>query len=1006
MTMSREDKKTYRRSPSPATDEVTLPETGIDASVNRRKFMQLAGFAVGGAALAGCSRGVEHGVMPYLIRPEEVTPGKPYWYASICGGCPAGCGVLAKARDGRPIKLEGNPEHPVSRGGLCAIGQASVLSLYDSLSLRAPLLRGTKSDWPAVDAEIERTLGEIRTSGGRVRFLTDSGTGPVERQQIGTFLARFDDGQHVTYDPISASAIIDAHHDTHNLDRIPRYHFDRAEVIVGVSADFLGGWLSPVEYTAAYQAGRKLDESSETFSYHVQLEARLSLTGSNADQRAVIPAGSEALVLGQLTKRVARLAGSSTSLGTLHSGPLPDETIDSLAQRLWRAPRGRTLVVSGVNDTAVQKLVNTLNELLGNYGPTAAETTIDVEAVSMQRSGSDAALRALLNELESGSVDALFIRGVNPLYDLPGGKRLADALGRVKLVVSFSDHIDETSQQATVVCPEPHYLASWGDAESIAGMVSVRQPALRPIGSTRPLLESLAVWSGTPRSAYEIVRESWRRTVYPRRIEGASFDEFWNKTLHDGFARVGLAAQAVTFKRPALQTPDTWHAPADGQLALELYPAPGMLDGRHAHNAWLYELPDPVAKTVWDNFAAISLTTASAAGLETGDVVTITAPDAADDSIELPVLVQPGQDDGTISISLGYGRQGTDRFAKVGPQWWEGQDTIGEGETIGVAAAPLLRWAGDSLSFSGRAVRMEKTGQRHVLTMTQQHHSLDIPAKLSMSGETRRPIVQEASLAAWKKDHHAGAHAHHDFATLWADHPKEPHHWGLAIDLSACTGCSACVIACQAENNVPVVGKDEVQRVREMHWMRIDRYYSGEGKDVDVVHMPMMCQHCDNAPCETVCPVQATGQTAEGLNQQVYNRCVGTRYCANNCPFKVRRFNWFDYPHEDPLQNLALNPEVTVRSRGVMEKCSLCVQRIQDGKAEAKRTGQPVQDGDIQPACVQSCPAKAIVFGDQNDEESQLSHQKHDPRHFTVLSELGVKPVVGYLTLIRNREET
>jgi len=1005
--MSLKDKKKYRRSTNPAADEITLPDAKIESSVNRRKFMQLAGFAVGGATLAGCSRGVEHGVMPYLIRPEEVTPGKPYWYASVCGGCPAACGILAKARDGRPIKLEGNPEHPVSQGGLCATGQASVLSLYDSKSLRSPLLRGAKSDWPAVDAEIERMLGEIRDRGGRVRFLTDSCTGPVEREQIGVFLTAFNDGTHVTYDPISASAIIDAHRDTHNLDRIPGYHFDRAEVIVSVSADFLGAWLSPVEYTAAYQRGRKLEESSETFSHHVQLEARLSLTGSNADRRIVISAGAEALILAQLTERVAGLAGSPSPLGAVPSGPLPAETIDDLAQRLWRAPRGRTLVVCGVNDPAVQKLGNTLNELLGNYGPTAAETTIDVEAVSMQRSGSDSELRKLVNELESGSVDALFVRGVNPLYDLPGGALLAKALGGVKLVVSFSEHLDETSRQAAVVCPEPHFLESWGDVEPIAGMVSVRQPTLRHIGQTRPLLESLAVWTGTPQPAYEIVRESWRRNIYPRRIEGASFDEFWNKTLHDGFAHVRQSStHVVTFNRTTLPAPDAWRAPADGELALELHPSPGLLDGRHAHNAWLYELPDPIAKTVWDNFAAISASTASAAGLETGDVVTISGPDSADGAIEVPVLVQPGQDDGTVSISLGYGRLGTDRFAKVGPQWWEGLDTIKEGETIGVAAAPLLRWTDGSLSFSGRRIRMEKTGQRHLLTMTQQHHSLDVPAHLSMSGDTRRPIVQEASLAAWRDDPHAGGHPHHDLATLWRDHPKEPHHWGLAIDLSKCTGCSACVIACQAENNIPVVGKDEVQRVREMHWMRIDRYYSGEGSDVDVVHMPMMCQHCDNAPCETVCPVQATGQSAEGLNQQVYNRCVGTRYCANNCPYKVRRFNWFDYPREDPLENLALNPEVTVRSRGVMEKCSLCVQRIQDGKSEAKRAGQPLQDGDIQPACVQSCPAKALVFGDKNNEESRLSHQKHDPRHFTVLPELGVKPVVGYLTLIRNREET
>jgi len=1009
--MSRNDDKQYRRSPEESGHDAVEPVSGIVAPVDRRRFMQLAGFAVGSAALAGCSRGVEHGVMPYLIRPEEVTPGKPYWYASVCGGCAAGCGILAKARDGRPIKLEGNADHPVSRGGLCAIGQASVLGLYDSRSLRAPLRGAVASDWETIDGKIGATLDEVRAGGGRVRFLTDSVTGPVEQERIGAFLSRFDDGKHVTYDPISVSAIVDAHRDTHNLDAIPGYRFERAEVIVSVGADFLGGWISPVEHTAAYRSGRRLDGPDWAFSHHVQLESRLSLTGSNADRRIAIPAGSDAPIIGHLAERIAGLAGSSTPWGTLPPCPLPDDTIAGLALRLWSAPRGRTLVLCGLNDPQVQVLVNYVNELLGNYGSTSTETTLDVESVSMQRRGNDAELHTLLEELDSGTIDALFVRGVNPLYDLPGGERLIDALTRVKLVVSFTDHPDETSMHAGFVCPEPHFLASWGDSEPIAGVVSVRQPTIRPIGSTRPLLESLAIWSGQPMSAYEIVRDYWRRNIFERRLNSATFEDFWNRTLHDGFARVrrvvpGGFGATTKLSGVAIMAPERWSAPANDRFALDLYPAPGLLDGRHAHNAWLYELPDPITKTVWDNFASISSLAAEAAGLVTGDVARIAAPDSRDGFVELPVLVQPGQDDATISISLGYGRLGTDRFADVGPKWLEGHPTIDAGETIGVSAAPLLRWVNRTLSFAGRHVQMEKTGLRHQLTTTQKHHTLEIPRRLSMSGETHRAIVQETDLAAWRADPHSGGHAHHDLATLWSEFPRQKHHWGLAIDLSACTGCSACVIACQAENNIPVVGKDEVQRVREMHWMRIDRYYSGDDADIDVVHMPMMCQHCDRAPCETVCPVQATVQSSEGLNQQVYNRCIGTRYCANNCPYKVRRFNWFDYPRDDRLQNLALNPDVTVRSRGVMEKCSLCVQRIQDAKADSKTTGRELQDGDIQPACVQSCPAGAIVFGDMNDEESRLSHLKHDPRHYTVLAELGVKPTVGYLTLVRNREET
>jgi len=976
-------------------------------NLDRRRFMQLAGFAVGGAALTGCSRGKEHGVMPYLVRPEEVTPGKPYWYASVCGACSAGCGILAKARDGRPIKLEGNPEHPVSQGGLCAIGQASVLGLYDSQSLRTPLRQGQKSDWQTVDGDIAQALERIEARGGRIRFLTDSVTGPAERKQLDAFLARFTDGKQITYDPVSLSAIVQAHRESHDLDAMPRYRFDRAEVIVSLGADFLGDWLSPVEHTSGYKAGRNLDDASNSFSHHVQLESRLSLTGSNADRRIAIPAGSDGPILGQLADAIARLARQSTGWGTIPPGELPQATIDELAHRLWDAPRGRTLVICGANDVATQRLVNYINELLGNYGTTAEATSLDIESISSQRRGDDVELSNLLGELEQGTIDALFVRGVNPLYDLPGAQELTESLARVELLVSFSAQLDETSIKAHYVCPEPHFLAGWGDAESLAGVVSLRQPTIRPIGATRSLLESLSSWSGRPKSAYDIVRQSWRSDIYPRRIGSASFEDFWNKTLHDGFARVSVPpTSSVLFNRGAIASPGTAEAPPAGQLALELFPAAGFLDGRHAHNAWLYEMPDPVTKTVWDNFASISAVTAAALGVATGDVVRVVSADSPDQAIEIPALIQPGHDERTVSISLGYGRFGTDRFSAVGPQWWEGRTTLQVGETIGSAAAPLLGWSDRALTYRGRRVRLEKTGRRQPLTATQQHHSLEIPTHLSMSGDTHRPLVQQTTLAAWLHDPHAGSHAHHEVDSLWAEHPKREHHWGMAIDLSSCTGCSACVIACQAENNIPVVGKDEVQRVREMHWMRIDRYYEGEGSETRAVHMPMMCQHCDNAPCETVCPVQATVQSSEGLNQQIYNRCVGTRYCANNCPYKVRRFNWFTYDRQDELENLALNPDVTVRSRGVMEKCSLCVQRIQDGKAESARSGQPLQDGDITPACAQTCPAQAIVFGDTNDEESRLSRLKHDPRHFTVLAELGVKPVVGYLTLVRNREES
>ncbi|MCP3981191.1 MAG: 4Fe-4S dicluster domain-containing protein [bacterium] len=972
----------------------------------RREFLRLAGFALGGTTLVGCSRGVEHGVMPFLVRPEEVTPGKAYWYASVCGACPAGCGVLTKNRDGRPIKLEGNPDHPVSAGGLCAIGQASVVGLYDSKRLRNPLRQGQPATWREVDREIADRLAAVLTSGGGVRFLTDSTSGPTERRRIADFLAPFG-GRHVTYDAFSVSAIADAHRETHGLRVVPRYRFERAEVIVGLGADFLGQWLSPVEHAAGYRAGRAIDHGAEKFSHHIQLESRMTLTGSNADRRVVVPSGAMASIAAQLAGELAKLSGTRPPFGSTPASPVDVATIAEIARALWDAPRGRTLVVCGENDLTAQRLTNYVNHLLGNYAPDAGKSTIDLDGHAAGHHGDEQELARLLDEIEAGSVAALFVRGINPLYDLPDGERVARALERVELVVSFAERENETARLAGFVCPEPHYLEAWGDAESVAGVVSLRQPALRSIGSTRPLLESLATWSGRNASAYDLLRESWRSEVFPRRQADApsSFDAFWNATLHDGSVRLQREDTAHAFDASAVTAPRGWREPETDAWALELHPSAGMFDGRHAHNPWLHELPDPIAKTVWDNFAAISRAAADALDVSDGDVIRLTVDGTSEASIELPALVQSGQHTQTVAVGLGYGREGTDRFARVGPQWLEGRLTLEPGETIGTNAAPLLAWSDGRLAYGGRRVRVEKAGRRHTLVTTQLHHSLDVPKRLAMGGKTHRAIAQETTLAEWRRDPGAGGHGHHDTATLWHDHPKEPHHWGMAIDLTACTGCSACVIACQAENNVPVVGKDEVRRAREMHWMRIDRYYGGEEPEVDVVHMPMMCQHCDNAPCETVCPVQATVQSAEGLNQQIYNRCVGTRYCANNCPYKVRRFNWFDYPHDDRLQNLVLNPDVTVRSRGVMEKCSLCVQRIQDAKAEAKRVGRPLADGDIQPACAQSCPANAIAFGDTNDPESQVAQRKHDPRHFTVLEELGVKPVVGYLTLVRNREE-
>jgi len=916
----------------------------------RRSFLKLSGFGL----LAACSRGLETVAIPLLNPVEERIPGVATWYASLCDGCSAGCGALARSRDGSPVKLEGNRAHPVSKGGLCAVGQAGVLSLYDSQRLTHPLAAGERTDWSALDKAVRETLAGAK----RVRFVTGTVHSPTLLAAISRFGARFADFRHVQYDVLSASAMLDVHERVLGRRALPRPRFDKAGIIVGFEADFLGTWISPVEFTRDYGAGRAPD--SEHYSHHVHFEGRMSLTGSNADKRHVrTPA--------QVAEAIAQLA---CAVGRRMNQPLPFNVepaaeIDALAQKLVAAPRGTTLIVCGVENVDAQRLVAHTNLLLGNYGSTLA-----TDRLSLQRQGATPKIT------EDFSADVVLVAGCNPAYDLPAGLEGAT----IGSLISFASHVDETAAQAQFVCPDHHALESWRDAEPVEGIVTIGQPTLPPMGDTRALVESLARWSGDERDALTIVKSTWQETLLPRAETAEPFDIFWSAAVHDGVATLkprGASVRAVAnLRQPVVPTAEA------GQLALVLYAKVGMLDGRHAHNPWLHEMPDTVTKVVWDNYASLSAATADRLGVEQGDLV-----DAG--GVRLPAHIQPGQHDDVVAIALGYGRAGTDRFAHVGPDWLEGSPTVEEGETVGRSAAPLL-----GTPF----ISVKKARGTRTLARTQTYDSMIVPEHL---GGTERAVARQMTLAEYRSPAD-DEHTAHPTGELWPeDHKFEGHHWGLTVDLNACTGCSACVVGCQAENNVPVVGKDEVARSREMHWMRIDRYY---GKDDTAVHQPMMCQHCDNAPCETVCPVLATVQSSEGLNQQVYNRCVGTRYCANNCPYKVRRFNWFDYPHDDRLANNSLNPDVVVRMRGIMEKCSFCIQRIYTGKQDARREGRTVRDGEIQPACVQSCPADALLFGDLNDPKSGVAKARDDRRHYRVLEDVNTKPGVGYLSLVRNRD--
>jgi len=958
------------KSPTPSG----LPADGA----SRRDFLALMGFSLGAAA---CSPGATQHALPFVTAPEDLTPGVPNWYATTCGGCPASCSVLVKTRDGRPIKVEGNPEAPLFGGGTCAVGHATVLSLYDGQRLPQPLWRGAPASWQEVDDKIESHLRTTSASQGRVVLLSGTITSVSTRDIIARWSKRDAGFRHVVYEPVSYAAIRRAHQACFKRAVLPHYRFDEAALIVGFDADFLGTWLSPVEFTAQYARRRRPERS---MTRHVQFESTLSLTGANADVRyAVAPSETGRLALALLD----RVQPADRDRSTEESGlPVAGAELDRLADRL-REHRGESLIVCGVQDVAVQTVVARLNQVLGNIGH-----TLELSPCSYQKQGDDEGVATLVEEMQRGEIHALILYGVNPAYDYPNQDAFRRGLERVPLSVSFADRVDETAAHVHAVCPDHHYLEAWGDAEPVSGSFSLIQPAIAPLFETRAAQDSLLKWLGEVPDFHAYLRSYWQRNLYPRQTGTRDFEEFWDRTLQAGFLTVTLPPEAPPAfsgdleaaasrirddhrRERSVRRPD--------QYELHVYETVALRDGDHANNPWLQELPDPITKLTWGHGLAIAPAVADRLGVQDGDVVAVTGREVR---VELPVWRQPGQSPATVSIALGYGRTHAGR--------------VGNG--VGVNASRFLRHAGDGLlGLHPTAVALEKTGQVARLATTQTHHSME-----------GRPLVREATLQEFLADPAAGSEPSSPLPSLWAEHEPGSHTWGLTIDLSSCTGCSACVIACQAENNVPVVGKDEVGRGREMHWIRIDRYYQGAEAAPDVVFQPVMCQHCANAPCETVCPVLATVHSSDGINEQVYNRCVGTRYCENNCPYKVRRFNWFRYANNprfdfnmnSPLGTMVLNPDVVVRSRGVMEKCSMCIQRIQAGKVGAQQSGRAIADGQIQTACQQACPAKAIVFGDVQDHGSQVARLRHSPRHYHLLGELGTRPGVGYLTKIRNRE--
>ncbi len=668
--------------------EFTESPIGIASGPDRRGFLKAAGFSFGAAMLAGCSRTVQK-IEPNLVQPEGFIPGRPVYYASTCGACSAACGTLVKVRDGRPIKLEGNPEHPVSRGGLCAVGQASILGLYDSQRVAQPIVGGKAASWAEADAFVQARLNEARRNGSVVRLLTATTHSPTESAWIRRFLDGFRNARHIEYDALSSSAILDAHEQTHGARILPRYRFDKADVIVSIDADFLGTWISPVEFARGYSSSR--DPQGSRYAWHGQVESRMSLTGTKADLRVVLGPNEIAGFVNDLFEAV-RTGNSSRA------------EVAGIAGRL-RDARGRSLVVCGSQDIATQVLVNRINEALGNYG-----ATVETDRASRQRRGDDRALEGLLAELRDGGVDVLIIAGANPVFDVPGG----DAAEKAKLLVVHAERLDETAARAHVVSAASHTLESWGDAEPVEGAASLVQPCLRPLFQTRSWVETLAAWSGKPGGALDLVRDQWQTEIYPKAKSSLTFELFWEKTLQDGFAQFEPPARAKGAATQHEAAPQSEAARQEGFEVL-LYAKTALFEGRHAYNPWLQEVPDPVTKVAWDNYACLAPGAAAKLGVAAGDLVRI---ECGGQTIELPALVQPGQHEGTVAVALGYGSRLSARFAKAGPEWIEARPTVNEKGLVGVNAAPLLALDGGSLRYSRSGAKLSKTGRQVTLACT------------------------------------------------------------------------------------------------------------------------------------------------------------------------------------------------------------------------------------------------------------------------------------------------
>ena len=1071
-----------------------LSEEKAADSTSRRDFLKLMGFTTTAAVLASCETPVIKSI-PYVVKPEDVTPGVANFYASTFYDGHDYSPVLVKTREGRPIKIEGNEKSEITGGGTSARVQSSVLSLYDSSRLTGPVAKnGTAATWKNVDSEIAKRLSEIAKSGKEIAILSSTIISPSTERVIAEFKEKYKTTKLYQYDAISYSALRNSNEKVFGKKEISSYDFSKAKnVIVGFACDFLGTWLNPVEFAYQYSKTRKVTKENPSMSKHYHFEANMSLTGANADERFRIRPSDIGKAVVALYNAVAKKTGSAVVGDAKTENESANKAILKIADELVAA-KGSSLVVCGSNDVDIQVLINGINQMLDNYGK-----TIDLEIPLYLKKGDDEQFIQLVSDMNAGKVAAILTYNCNPVYTSPAGMNFSAAYAKVGLKISFSQSMDETSEKADFVCPDNHYLESWGDANPKRGHYSFQQPAINQLFTqpryegTRQFQDSILTWAGVKTTYYAFLQAYWQ---YKTQNSG-NFYSFWNKSIHDGVLKVPVAKlpkeepviaplviddstgqikisgiapilsletdstlvnntipnaavsspvkeqpKNVDLKNSEIKNEEKVNTPSvdfaaaaksaaslnKGKWELMVYEKVGLGNGNQSNNPWLMELPDPISKVTWDNYITMSpedIEEQKFLGMKRQDIEASVATVKVNGvSFDLPVYPQPGQAKGTIGIAYGYGRTASSLKVCNG---------------IGANAYQVLSVGKSSISSISCHVDISSTDKTHQFAATQIHHTI-------MGREEF--ILRETSLTQYKADPksnnpeallttHTGP-KHVNEIDLWADHERPNHKWAMVIDMNSCIGCGACVVACTAENNVAVVGKDQVMRTREMHWLRIDRYYSSDmtrqkaaeekvgamdmylemenaSNNPKVTFQPMMCQHCNHAPCETVCPVLATSHSTEGVNMMTYNRCIGTRYCANNCPFKVRRFNWYNYndnpdyavvnPAQSDLGRMVLNPDVTVRGRGVMEKCSMCAQRTQEGKLKAKKAGKPLEDMSIKTACQQSCPTNAIVFGDANDEKAQVSGLRKDERNYYLLEELGVKPNISYLVKVRNQEE-